>query len=271
MFAGPSGTGKTMAAQILARELDVDLFRIDLAEVVNKYIGETEKRLAQVFDECERSRVMILFDEADALFGQRTKVRDAHDRFANIEVDYLLQRMETFDGVAILATNRKGDLDNAFLRRLRMIVDFLQPGPAERLALWQLALPDRAADGTVLCRGVDRKDLADALALTGAEIKSVVLAAAFAARARNSVIGQEDVLAAVKREIAKRGDILREPVRPTNGHAVLVGGRHGDQYRQACTARARDDGERSRATRVRGCGGAAPLGASRHPHRPCAA
>ena len=150
LFAGPSGTGKTMAAQVLARELDVDLFRVDLAEVVNKYIGETEKRLAQVFDECERSNVMILFDEADALFGQRTQVRDAHDRFANIEVDYLLQRMETFDGVAILATNRKGDLDSAFVRRLRVIVDFLPPGPAERLALWQLALPERAADGTRL-------------------------------------------------------------------------------------------------------------------------
>jgi hypothetical protein len=225
LFAGPSGTGKTMAAQVLARELDVDLFRVDLAEVVNKYIGETEKRLAQVFDECERTNLMILFDEADALFGQRTKVRDAHDRFANIEVDYLLQRMETFDGVAILATNRKGDLDSAFVRRLRVIVDFLPPGPTERLALWQLALPEKAADGSALSHGIDHRELADSLTLTGAEIKAIVLAAAFAARARNGVIDHDDVLASARRVVAKRGDILRETTGPTaNGHAVLVAG-----------------------------------------------
>ena len=116
LFAGPSGTGKTMAAQVLARSLGVDLFRVDLAEVVDKYIGETEKRLEEVFAECERSHMMVFFDEADALFGQRTRVRDAHDRYANIEIDYLLQRLDTFRGVAVLATNRKSDLDPAFLR-----------------------------------------------------------------------------------------------------------------------------------------------------------
>src|ERR1019366_8068049 len=111
-----------------ARSLGLKLLRVDLSGVVNKYIGETENRLRQVFDDCERANVILFFDEADALFGQRTQVKDAHDRFANIEIDYLLQRMEQFDGVAILATNRKGDLDKAFLRRIRFIVDFIPPG-----------------------------------------------------------------------------------------------------------------------------------------------
>ena len=135
LFAGASGTGKTMAAQVMARSLGLELYRVDLSGVVNKYIGETEKRLKQVFDACERANVLLFFDEADALFGQRTQVKDAHDRFANIEIDYLLQRMEQFDGVAVLATNRKGDLDKAFLRRIRFMVDFQPPGPVERHAL----------------------------------------------------------------------------------------------------------------------------------------
>ncbi len=142
LFAGPSGTGKTMAAQVLARSLGLDLYRVDLAGVVNKYIGETEKHLRELFEACERAPVLLLFDEADALFGKRTQVSDAHDRFANIEIDYLLQRMEQFDGVAVLATNRKGDLDTAFIRRLRFMIDFAPPGPAERERLWRLALED---------------------------------------------------------------------------------------------------------------------------------
>ncbi len=121
LFAGPSGSGKTMAAQVVARSLGMDLYRVDLAGVMNKYIGETEKRLKQLFDACERANVVLLFDEADALFGQRTQVSDAHDRFANIEIDYLLQRMDQFDCIDILASNRKGDLYKAFVRRLRFI------------------------------------------------------------------------------------------------------------------------------------------------------
>ena len=117
-----------MAAQVLARSLGMKLLRVDLAGVMNKYIGETEKRLKQVFDACERANVLLFFDEADALFGQRTQVKDAHDRFANIEIDYLLQRMEQFDGVAVLATNRKSDLDKAFVRRIRFMVDPRLPG-----------------------------------------------------------------------------------------------------------------------------------------------
>jgi SpoVK/Ycf46/Vps4 family AAA+-type ATPase len=231
LFAGPSGTGKTMAAQVLARSLELDLHRVDLAQVVNKYIGETEKRLAQLFDACERNSVLLLFDEADALFGQRTKVRDAHDRFANIEIDYLLQRMESFDGVAILATNRKGDLDSAFVRRLRVIVDFLVPGPAERLRLWGLSLPAETPTGEPLSHDIDHASLAEELPLTGAEIKSIVLAAAFAARAADELIGPEHVLAAARGEVAKRGGVLREPRPPAatngraaNGRPVVIGG-----------------------------------------------
>jgi ATPase family associated with various cellular activities (AAA) len=209
LFGGPSGTGKTMAAQVLARSLGLGLYRVDLAQVVDKYIGETEKRLARIFGDCERGRVLLLFDEADALFGQRTRVRDAHDRFANIEIDYLLQRMETFDGIAVLATNRKGDLDQAFLRRLDVVVDFLSPAPAERLRLWRLALPERTAAGEPVTDGADLRRLAEELALTGAEIKAVALSAAYLARADGELIGMHHVWDAARTELAKRGNVLR--------------------------------------------------------------
>jgi SpoVK/Ycf46/Vps4 family AAA+-type ATPase len=209
LLAGPSGTGKTMAVQVLARSLDLELYRVDLAEVVNKYIGETEKRLAQVFDECERCNIMMLFDEADALFGQRTQVRDAHDRFANIEIDYLLQRMESFDGVAVLATNRMGDLDPAFLRRIRVVVDFPAPSPAERRRLWEAALPELDANGKPVSQGVDRSWFATELEMTGAEIKAVALSAAFLARSEGRLITTDHLLSAARRELAKRGAVLR--------------------------------------------------------------
>jgi hypothetical protein len=209
LFAGPSGTGKTMAAQVLARELGLDLYRIDLAAVVNKYIGETEKRLKRVFDACERAGAILFFDEADALFGRRAQVKDAHDRYANIEIDYLLQRMERFDGIAVLATNRKEDLDRAFLRRLRFVVDFLRPGPKERLAIWRLALRERAPSGEPLLDGIDFDALAR-LPLTGAEIKTATLGAAFRARAEARRIRMGDVLAAARRELAKQGVELRQ-------------------------------------------------------------
>jgi SpoVK/Ycf46/Vps4 family AAA+-type ATPase len=209
LFAGPSGTGKTMAAQVLARSLELDLFRIDLAAVVSKYIGETEKKLAAVFDEAERSNVLVFFDEADALFGQRTKVHDAHDRYANIEIDYLLQRLDTFRGVAILATNRKSDLDAAFLRRLRTIVDFVAPAAAERLRLWHLALPSHTSTGEPITGLLDHEWLATHLDLTGAEIKSIALSAAFDAREAGGVITMHTVIEASRRELDKRGAVLR--------------------------------------------------------------
>jgi hypothetical protein len=209
LFGGPSGTGKTMAAQVLARALGLDLYRVDLAGVVNKYIGETEKRLRDVFDACERAGVLLFFDEADALFGSRTQVRDSQDRFANIEIDYLLQRIEHFDGVAILATNRKGDIDPAFLRRMRFVVEFLTPRPEERLALWRLALPSHAPEGTPLLEAIDFPMLAQRLQMTGADIKAAALGAAFLACEEGSRIGMDHVLASAQREMAKHGTIPR--------------------------------------------------------------
>ena len=209
LFAGPSGSGKTMAAQVLAGSLGMDLYRVDLAGVMNKYIGETEKRLKKVFDACERANVVLLFDEADALFGQRTQVRDAHDRFANIEIDYLLQRMEQFDGIAILASNRKGDLDKAFVRRLRFIVDFTHPGSEERLVLWRMALVERSPAGERVLDTIDWQFLADRVVMSAAEIKLAALGAAFLARTEGSRIGMRHVLAACRRELAKQGIELR--------------------------------------------------------------
>jgi ATPase family associated with various cellular activities (AAA) len=210
LFAGPSGTGKTMAAQVLARSLGLDLWRVDLAEVVSKYIGETEKHLRELFETCERAPALLLFDEADALFGRRTQVSDAHDRYANIEIDYLLQRMEQFDGVAVLATNRKGDLDTAFVRRLRFIIDFAPPDADERERLWRIAL-EGASDvaGRPLVGHLDWARLGRELDLTGAGIKSAAVAAAFLARTEDSRIGARHVLAAARRELEKHGVVVR--------------------------------------------------------------
>ncbi|HEV8460323.1 MAG TPA: ATP-binding protein [Gaiellaceae bacterium] len=210
LFSGPSGTGKTMAAQVLARSLDLELYRVDLAGVVNKYIGETEKHLRSVFAACERAPVLLFFDEADALFGRRMQVNDSHDRFANIEIDYLLQRMEQFDGAAVLATNRKGDLDSAFLRRLRFTIDFGPPTVDERERLWRLALEGSVhADGRDLIGDVDWPRLARDLDLTGAGIKSAALAGAFLARSDGTQVDTRHLLAASRRELEKQGLVVR--------------------------------------------------------------
>jgi ATPase family associated with various cellular activities (AAA) len=211
LFAGPSGTGKTMAAQVLARSLDLTLYRVDLAGVVNKYIGETEKRLRDVFDACEHSGGLLFFDEADALFGSRTQVKDSHDRFANIEIDYLLQRIEQFDGIAILATNRKNDLDTAFLRRLRFVCDFLPPGKRERLDLWHKALPALSPSAEQILGELDFQGLADHLELNGAQIKSIALGAAFLARSEVTTINMHNIELATARELGKQGLRLRQP------------------------------------------------------------
>jgi hypothetical protein len=210
LFAGPSGTGKTMAAQVLARSLGLGLYRVDLAGVVSKYIGETEKHLRELFEACERAPVLLLFDEADALFGKRTQVSDAHDRYANIEIDYVLQRMEQFDGVAVLATNRKGDLDTAFVRRLKFIIDFAPPSAAERERLWRLALEGATdVEGKPLVAALDWASLARELDLTGAGIKSAAVAAAFLARTEGGPISERHVLAAARRELEKQGVVVR--------------------------------------------------------------
>jgi hypothetical protein len=197
LFAGPSGTGKTMAAEVLARELELDLYRIDLAGVVNKYIGETEKNLRRIFAAAEESGAILFFDEADALFGKRTDVRDSHDRYANIEIDYLLQRMEAYTGLAILATNRKAALDRAFLRRLRFLVDFPFPAADLRLRIWQKALPASAPTRAIDFGALARLDLA------GGSIQSVALNAAFLAAADGRVITMDHLTHAASREYAK--------------------------------------------------------------------
>jgi hypothetical protein len=212
LFGGPSGTGKTMAAQVLARSLGLDLLRVDLAGVVNKYVGETEKKLREVFDSCEDSGALLFFDEADALFGNRTQVKDAHDRFANIEIDYLLQRIERFDGVAILATNRRQDLDPAFVRRLRFVIEFLPPRAAERLALWHRALPACAPNGQPIRDEIDWHFLSERLVMTGADIKAIALGAAFIARDQGTRIGMRQILIAAQREMAKQGERVRIPL-----------------------------------------------------------
>lgn len=197
LFAGDSGTGKTMAAEVLANELQLALYRIDLSAVVSKYIGETEKNLRRLFDAAESGGAILLFDEADALFGKRSEVKDSHDRYANIEINYLLQRMEAFSGLALLATNMKSALDTAFLRRLRFVVNFAYPGAAERLRIWQRALPPEVPRDNVDFSHLARFNL------SGGNIHSIALNAAFAAAQRGSAVNQVLLLAAVRTELRK--------------------------------------------------------------------
>ena len=202
LFAGPSGTGKTMAAEVLARHLDLDLFRIDLSGVVSKYIGETEKNLRRVFDAAEHSGAILFFDEADALFGKRSEVKDSHDRYANIEINYLLQRMEDYRGLAILATNMKSHLDAAFVRRLRFIVDIPFPDADIRHRIWQRVFPQ-----TTPTEGLDFTALSR-LEVAGGSIKNIALNASFAAAATGVPVRMEHVLHAARREYQKLEKML---------------------------------------------------------------
>ncbi len=197
LFAGASGTGKTMAASILARELERDLYQIDLATVVSKYIGETEKHLRRIFDAAERSGAILLFDEADALFGKRSQVRDSHDRYANLEISYLLQRMESYRGIAILTTNMQSALDTAFQRRLRFVVQFPFPDEASRERIWRKVFPAAAPTA-----GLDFARLAQ-LNVTGGVIRNIALLAAFLAADENTAIAMRHLLAAARTEFAK--------------------------------------------------------------------
>ena len=197
LFSGPSGTGKTLAAEVLASELKLDLYRIDLSAVVSKYIGETEKNLKQVFDAAETGGVLLLFDEADALFGKRAEVKDSHDRYANIEVGYLLQRMESFEGLAILTTNLKSSLDKAFQRRLRFSVDFTFPDVAQRTAIWSSVFPIQTPT-----TDLDPSRLAT-LNMTGGNIRNIALNAAFLAAEGNDPVGMTHLLQATQLEAAK--------------------------------------------------------------------
>jgi hypothetical protein len=204
LFAGDSGTGKTMAAEVLANHLRLNLYRIDLSAVVSKYIGETEKNLRRLFDAAEDGGAILFFDEADALFGKRSEVKDSHDRYANIEINYLLQRMEAYRGLAILATNMKSSLDPAFMRRLRFVVNFPFPAVAERRAIWQKAFP---AEVPTVDLDFDR--LAR-LHLTGGNISNTALSAAFMAAETKAAVTMPLVLAAARGELRKLGRPINE-------------------------------------------------------------
>lgn len=197
LFSGPSGTGKTLAAEVLATELELDLFRIDLSRVVSKFIGETEKNLAAVFDAAEDGGSILLFDEADALFGKRSEVKDSHDRYANMEISFLLQRMEAYRGLAILTTNFRAALDKAFARRLRFIVEFPFPGFEERLAIWSRIFPVEAQTD-----GIDPARLAQ-LGVAGGAIRNIALNAAFLAVEEQGPITMAHLARAAETECAK--------------------------------------------------------------------
>jgi len=202
LFAGESGTGKTLAAEVMAHELHLNLYRIDLSQVVSKYIGETEKNLCKLFDAAEQGGAILFFDEADALFGKRSEVKDSHDRYANIEINYLLQRMESYRGLAILATNMKSLLDQAFLRRLRFIIHFPFPGTVQRRRIWERVFPPQTE-----IQSLDYQRLAE-LNLTGGSIQNIAINAAFLAATAGGPVTMTQIFAAARNEFRK----LEKPV-----------------------------------------------------------
>ena len=206
LFAGQPGTGKTMAAEIIAGALGLDLYRIDLSAVVSKYIGETEKNLERIFRAADQGDAVLLFDEADAIFGKRSEVRDARDRYANVEVAYLLQRLEIYEGLAILTTNLRGNIDEAFLRRLDHVLEFPMPEEAERLQIWQRAVPPEAP----VARDVDLEFLARKFKLAGGHIRNIALTAAFLAAEDAAPIGMKHFARATRREYQKLGKLIAE-------------------------------------------------------------
>jgi AAA+ superfamily predicted ATPase len=206
LFAGPSGTGKTMAAEIMAGQLGLDLYKIDLSTVVSKYIGETEKNLARIFHEAETSNAILFFDEADALFGRRSEVRDSHDRYANIEVGYLLQKMEEYEGVVILATNFRKNMDDAFVRRMHFTVEFPFPTETERRRIWESIWPAATPrDGSL-----DLGFMARRFELAGGNIRNIALAAAFLAASDGGLVTMSHLIRATRREYQKMGKVVVE-------------------------------------------------------------
>ncbi|AQA23909.1 ATPase associated with various cellular activities family protein [Rhodococcus sp. MTM3W5.2] len=209
LLVGVPGTGKTMAAEVVAGALGVDLFAIDLSAVVSKYIGETEKNLAEIFRTAEHSNAILFFDEADALFGKRTEVSDAHDRYANIETSYLLQKMEQYDGVVILATNLRENMDEAFTRRLRFVIEFPFPDEVSRARIWQAHLPEVAR----IAADVDAELLAQQYPLSGAGIRNAAITAAFAAVEDGAgVLALRHIQHGIRREYEKIGKLWTEPI-----------------------------------------------------------
>lgn len=204
LFSGPPGTGKTMAAEVIAQELMLDIYRIDLSQVVSKYIGETEKNLDRIFAEAKTSNAILFFDEADALFGKRSEVKDAHDRYANIETGYLLQKMEGYEGIAILATNLRGNMDEAFVRRMSFCVEFPFPQVQERRLIWERVWPDdtpRKAD-------LPLERLAREFEVSGGSIKNIALSAAYLAASDGGVIALGHLMQATRREYQKMGKVM---------------------------------------------------------------
>jgi hypothetical protein len=218
LFAGPSGTGKTLAAEVIAYELGFDLYTVDLASVIDKYVGETEKNLDRIFGEAEQVNGVLFFDEADALFGKRSEVKDAHDRYANVEVAYLLQRMEAFDGLAILATNLRSNLDDAFARRLDALIDFPMPDKAQRLQLWEYSL----RPGVPRDEGLDLAECADRFEIAGGNIRNICVAAAFFAAEEDRPVCLADLIRATDREFKKLGRMSVE--RDFGPHFHLIAG-----------------------------------------------
>jgi SpoVK/Ycf46/Vps4 family AAA+-type ATPase len=219
LFAGGSGTGKTMTAGVISRELGLDLYKIDLSGVVSKYIGETEKNLDRIFRAAHAGNAVLFFDEADALFGRRSEVKDAHDRYANLEVAYLLQRVEEHDGIVILATNARKNIDEAFARRMHYVVEFPLPDETHREQLWRGMLPP----GIPLDAAVDLRFLARQFVLSGGDIRNVALEAAFLAAQDGRTVTMTHLVRAVARQLLKQGKI------PSANdfrqfHALLAGG-----------------------------------------------
>jgi hypothetical protein len=227
LFAGPSGTGKTMAAEIIARELGLDLYKIDLSTVVSKYIGETEKNLSAIFAEAETSNAILFFDEADALFGKRSEVKDSHDRYANIETGYLLQRMEEYEGIVILATNFRKNMEEAFVRRLQFTIEFPFPDQRNRRKIWDGVWPREVP----LDAGLDLDLLARRFEMSGGNIRNVALAAAFFAAEGNGPVEMRHVLQATRREYQKLGKVVDQFDFERPGQAPLPRPAQGDRER----------------------------------------
>ncbi|MFD7031397.1 ATP-binding protein [Streptomyces sp. NPDC059917] len=203
LFAGESGTGKTLSAEVVAADLGLDLYVVQLSSIVDKYVGETEKNLERIFTEADRTDAVLLFDEADAVFGKRSEVKDAHDRYANMESSYLLQRLESFDGIALLTTNLRANIDAAFTRRLDLVVDFPFPDAGQRLALWRHGLAHvPSADG------IDPAPLARDFELAGGSIRSAVVTAAYLAAGRGDEVTAQDLLEGARREYRKAGRLV---------------------------------------------------------------
>lgn len=213
LFSGPSGTGKTMATQVIANELEMDLYRVNLSSVVSKWVGESSKNLEQVLSAAAHMDIVLLFDEADALFGKRTEVNDAHDRFANTDTNYLLQAIEDYEGIAILASNKKSEIDHAFIRRLRHVLEFREPDAGQRYEIWSRVIGELAGEDQARSVETGLQRLAHSVEATGAQIKYAVLSGIFLARRERRNISVADLATGLDRELMKSGRSLSENVK----------------------------------------------------------